>query len=620
MKQRLLFLLTLCLAGFHVSAQTTYQSSDYADIGDDFLFSTANIGVQLFDFDSTGAGISWDFSNLPLSTQSSVNYIDPNSAGYKTAYLAQCVLNGNWPWDCNTFWNNATNLAVEGQDSLSFGGVQFTNSVTHQHKSSQTLRETILGLSFGTGQLALPLVIEYDNVDTIYQFPLQYPNVDSSYKAYTIDLSPANLDFVYLARQQRINEVEGWGSLVTPYDTFASVLKMRTELINNDSLIFNGDTLSAGTTRSVLYRWFDPAFGQPVLEAEGQILAGLELITEVRYLDTLQCLEPNPFYLTSPLIPILDPSTGEVEINFNNTSTNADSYQWDFGDGNTSTQANPTHTYQGGGVYQVRLIACNSICNPVWCDTLNLPLIVIDTTSALNAAFFVTPLINRCSGEDVNFNNISSNASTYQWDFGDGNTSNLEDPSHVYANGGSYTVTLIADDGTSADTTTQAVSITQTPTPDLGADTTITNNASLFLDAGNGNNYLWSDGSDQPTLTVDGTQLPKGTYTYWVEVSANGCEGTDSINVAVTWSASLNPLSPIPYTLYPNPGRDFLTLEFAQNGEFEILVYDVQGSRVIREESRGGELRLNTSPLAQGIYLIAVKRGEEVWRTKWVKQ
>jgi PKD repeat protein len=49
-----------------------------------------------------------------------------------------------------------------------------------------------------------------------------------------------------------------------------------------------------------------------------------------------------------------------LTVTFTNTSTNADSYLWEFGDGNTSTEANPVHTYAGAGVYTVRLTATNA--------------------------------------------------------------------------------------------------------------------------------------------------------------------------------------------------------------------------------------------------------------------
>ena len=50
-----------------------------------------------------------------------------------------------------------------------------------------------------------------------------------------------------------------------------------------------------------------------------------------------------------------------LEVSFVNASLNADSYAWDFGDGNTSTDQNPTHTYAAGGTYTVSLTATNTV-------------------------------------------------------------------------------------------------------------------------------------------------------------------------------------------------------------------------------------------------------------------
>lgn len=622
MKQRLLLLVVLTVSVSLTQAQPTYPAAAYAAVGDQFLYSTANIGVQLLDFDSTGAGISWDYSMLPVATQSPVSYIDPDDGGYYLGFLSACVLSGNWPWVCQGNWDNLTNLAVEGQDSLALGGFQFSNAVTHLHKNNQTLRETMLGISLGTGQLSLPLLIEYDNVDTVYRFPFQYQNIDSSYRAFNVDLTQAGLGLVYLSRQQRINEVAGWGSLITPFDTFASVLKMRTDIYTTDSTLVNGDTISLGTRHSVIYRWFDPAFGQAVLEAEGQVVAGLELITTVRFLDTLRCLQPNPAFVTSPLLPLVDPQSGTVDVTFNNNSSNADSYSWDFGDGGTSTQQTPTHTYSGGGIYLVQLVACNSVCSPLWCDTTTFPVVVIDTASSLNAAFFVTPVFNRCAGTEITFNSISSNASSYQWYFGDGDSANVEDPSHIYAQGGAYSVMLIASNGSNADTSIQTVNISDRPDPALGPDISMTNHDSLLLTANGGTAFNWSDGSSQPSLLVDGTQYAAGSYDFWVEVTdQQGCVGRDTLTITINWATGLQGSLPIPYTLYPNPGTKELRLTFPPPDQYEVNLFSATGA-LLRSHAdvSGGSLRWNTENLAPGLYLLEVKTATGSWHSKWIKQ
>jgi len=70
------------------------------------------------------------------------------------------------------------------------------------------------------------------------------------------------------------------------------------------------------------------------------------------------------------------------------------------------------------------------------------------------AGFFSTP-----NGQTVSFTNTSTNATTYSWDFGDGNTSSLQDPSNTYATPGTYTVTLVATNACGTNTITHSITI-----------------------------------------------------------------------------------------------------------------------------------------------------------------
>jgi gliding motility-associated-like protein len=113
------------------------------------------------------------------------------------------------------------------------------------------------------------------------------------------------------------------------------------------------------------------------------------------------------------------------------------SWLWDFGDGNTSTVQNPQHTYTTAGVYTVSLvITFSNGCSA----TLTQPGLVSISASPV-AAFAFTEL----SGGLIQFTDQSTNAATWQWDFGDGGTSTVQNPSHTFLVGDTsyYTTTLI---------------------------------------------------------------------------------------------------------------------------------------------------------------------------------
>ncbi len=136
---------------------------------------------------------------------------------------------------------------------------------------------------------------------------------------------------------------------------------------------------------------------------------------------------------------ILDPNSGcyPVDVNFTNLSTNAVSYVWDFGDGSTSTETDPSHTYGDPGVYTVTLVAeVDGICG------------VNDTTEA-TVTVFDYPVANYTFTpypanvfQPVVFTDASIDAVEWLWEFGDGFTSTDQNPNHVYADTGSYIVCL----------------------------------------------------------------------------------------------------------------------------------------------------------------------------------
>jgi PKD repeat protein len=115
-----------------------------------------------------------------------------------------------------------------------------------------------------------------------------------------------------------------------------------------------------------------------------------------------------------------------------------DGWLWDFGDGGTSTQQDPTHTYTSAGVYDVKLTASNafgsaSLTKPNYITVTDPGTVDFEAVPTSGAA----PLI------DVEFTDLSAdNPTAWAWDFGDGGTSALPNPKHTFSSPGAYTVSL----------------------------------------------------------------------------------------------------------------------------------------------------------------------------------
>ncbi|MBS4027713.1 MAG: PKD domain-containing protein [Ignavibacteriales bacterium] len=148
-----------------------------------------------------------------------------------------------------------------------------------------------------------------------------------------------------------------------------------------------------------------------------------------------------------------------LPIQFNNHSLNATSYFWNFGDGSVSTFRNPLYSYNLLGNYTVVLIVTNSVCS----DTAQMNI----TVTTPPVPLFNVDRQKVCTGEIVSFNNLSTNASTYRWDFGDGDTSNLRNPEHAFDSSGFYTVTLLANNGSCVRSFNMGIMVYEIPVADF---------------------------------------------------------------------------------------------------------------------------------------------------------
>ncbi|RYZ54297.1 MAG: PKD domain-containing protein [Sphingobacteriales bacterium] len=206
---------------------------------------------------------------------------------------------------------------------------------------------------------------------------------------------------------------------------------------------------------------------------------------------------PVPAFSANPI-----PACVDETIQFYNSSTNALTYEWHFGDGTVSTAANPDKSYTDPGTYTVMLIANNNGCMD---SLIYTDYITINDPKAEFMATFQCDTLTK-----VNFVNLSTNYTSTLWDFGDGTFSTVPSTSHVYPAMGSYTVTLIVYNNVTGctDTVFQSIDLIS-PQPAFTAndtaicpDTEITFNAnfpgSIFISS-----YTWIfDGFTVPDTTA----------------------------------------------------------------------------------------------------------------------
>ena len=176
--------------------------------------------------------------------------------------------------------------------------------------------------------------------------------------------------------------------------------------------------------------------GQHVYDSWGQYSIEMEWSTPVcsgSVTRQIEILPPVPVAIFSPDTAGCPPLT----VSFLNNTLYAGTYLWDFDDGTFSAAKNPSHSFLESRSYQVKLVASG----PSGKDSTVQTITVLDPPVAM---FEASTTETGNPDELITFNNTSVNSESYLWDFGDGTTSEEENPGHQFDHPGSYTITLYA--------------------------------------------------------------------------------------------------------------------------------------------------------------------------------
>ncbi len=235
-------------------------------------------------------------------------------------------------------------------------------------------------------------------------------------------------------------------------------------------------------------------------------------------------MRPTANFVANPLN-----ACAKIPIDFTNlSSAGVTSWLWDFGDGMTSTNPNPSHLYQDTGYFTVQLIVWNNGCP----DTISF----VDYIHILPPIASFTETFDCINPKQRIFTDHSIGADEWHWDFGDGGTSILPNPIHLYADTGFYTITLtVVNHTTGCDyTTTQTAHVIIEHANFNVTDTVICRNNTIGFTAFGSNithiaTYTWDfgDGATGDSITATHTYTLAGTYDIrLITTDINGCLDT----------------------------------------------------------------------------------------------
>ena len=200
------------------------------------------------------------------------------------------------------------------------------------------------------------------------------------------------------------------------------------------------------------------AIESPIVYKNGVVVASTKTADGVEFLGA------NGEYtiMDSSLPPVasftanVTEGSAPLSVQFNDSSINADTVNWDFGDGNNSTERNPIHKYLTPGTYTVNLTAINGNGTDSKLATIS---VSEKPAAVLPVSNFSTNVTEGSAPLTVQFNDSSRNATSVNWDFGDGNNSTERNPIHKYLTPGTYTVNLTAINGNGTDSKLATITV-----------------------------------------------------------------------------------------------------------------------------------------------------------------
>ncbi|MBL4578455.1 MAG: PKD domain-containing protein, partial [Flavobacteriales bacterium] len=230
-------------------------------------------------------------------------------------------------------------------------------------------------------------------------------------------------------------------------------------------------------------------------------------------------------------------------IQFSATS-GYDDYTWDFGDGSTSPNQNPMHSYNLPGVYPVTLNITNNCGSTIYPDT-----VTVDLTN-ITPASFSTDQLNYCVGDMVAFaGNASTGILSHWWNFGDGSGDSTLNTTHNYQDTGVFIVTYVVMNSCGIKDTSILTVLIDSSGPPVSAFISSLNYAcpgssieftNLSSDT---NSVLWYFGDGDSSGTVDPMHTYDNPGNYVVNLSVTNICGKSSMFSSIITMSYYNQLS-----------------------------------------------------------------------------
>jgi len=465
--------------------EVSFESDDFACQGQPITFTNNSIGIagSSWDFETGGTSFLKDptyiFDTAGIYTVTLIGTSDRNSCpatfqktievfGKPTIGFEPSVLSGCPPLAVDFANNSPTNLTFEWD--FGDGTEAITTNATNTFETPGTYSVSLKGTdNFGCfSDSSILNIIVHDIPESIFAIPA------ANYCS--------RIDTVFFENTS----------------------------IGADSYLWGFGTVDSSKQNSPFILFEDPANYPITLITSNQFSCRDTLTQNLTIQETpLAALPERTFRGCSNL-----------RVNFNNQSTFADGYIWDFGDNNTSTEASPSHTYLEAATYEAVLIATNT--NGCPSDTLMTEIVV---NAVPQSGFSISESVVCGVPATLATTNTSIGAIDFTWDFGDGQTSKDNNPMTTYTDAGNFIITLIAaNEFGCSDTITQPTEINRQPIADFEVtfDQNCEGDNITFVNHTTGSNgWLWDFGDGEQSIEEMPTHIYATADLYDVKLIAD---------------------------------------------------------------------------------------------------
>ncbi len=308
--KKTLFALSVLFAS-QAFAQITITSANMPNTGDTLRFSSAVLEPYVLnEYQRSGPNQVWNFDTLRVIGQSVRSFISPSQTPYSSVPLNR--------------------IGVLFADTLTLGA-NSVNAVYNFVNSSVS----DFSVDYRAASIPIPIPIlpilriqdPYSDKDELFQFPLNFNDRDSSTFNFVYTFNNPLANIYYGSIGYRINDVDAWGKVSTPYGTF-DALRIVSDMVSLDTIDALGQTIGI-PSHVRQYQWLALEEKIPVMEVNGLVSFGVFVPNQVQFRDISR--DNGRTQLTEAKFDASDTITqANTTVNFTNNSTGSSFYQWDF--------------------------------------------------------------------------------------------------------------------------------------------------------------------------------------------------------------------------------------------------------------------------------------------------